>query len=113
MIAPVILSWVKQSYQLAGYRIDAGKIGSFVKVAIGARPGKVLFGIRSAMLPGDDVLDMKRGYGEFAVLADSAGPASDQHFESVVHGFQAAGDCLLIEARARDCMMTSNSLKMM
>jgi hypothetical protein len=52
----------------AGVWIDPSQIGSFEQVTLLAAPRQILGGVRSAMLPGDDMIEMKSRKGEMAFL---------------------------------------------
>jgi hypothetical protein len=57
---PDIFSWVEQACQAIGVRIATREIGSFEQIAELARQREILQIIRARVLPGNDVLDMKR-----------------------------------------------------
>lgn len=61
MLFPLLLTGMKQPSKLTCCRVDAGQIRAFVQIAVDARQSQVVFAVGTAMLCGDDVLDMKSG----------------------------------------------------
>ncbi len=61
MIWPDILTRVEESSQTSAQRVEARDVWPFVKITIVAREGEIVEVVRSAMLFGDDVFDLKRG----------------------------------------------------
>ena len=59
MVVPLINSRVEQSHHLSIRRINAGKIGTFVKIAAVTRKCEIPWIIIASMFDSDDVLYVK------------------------------------------------------
>jgi hypothetical protein len=59
VVFPPVAAWVEQIDPGAGVWIDPSKIGSFEQVTLLATPRQILGGIRPAMLPGADRIEME------------------------------------------------------
>lgn len=51
---------MKKRRDLPGFRIDASQVGTLLQVTVPTGKSKIVRLRRSAMLPGDDVFDVKR-----------------------------------------------------
>lgn len=60
MTRPALPPRIEKCEDLSGYRIDAAQITRLREIAVEARPCKIALGIRSAVLSGNDMLDVKR-----------------------------------------------------
>ena len=60
MVAPSVLPWVEQPDKFADCCIVSGDVRSLMPVAVQASQGKIVDGSGTAMLAGDDVVDVKR-----------------------------------------------------
>ncbi len=94
--SPIILSRIEEANDLTAFRIDAREVGSFVKVAQMACPGKsfqvVCF---DKVLLRDDMIDVESEVGrgclrDEAVLATITRTMPDQVAEPIIH-FEPVG----------------------
>lgn len=59
MFGPCILPWMKQLENFAAVRVNARQVRALVQIAVGTGKSQILSHSQTAMLPWDDVLDMK------------------------------------------------------
>ena len=71
MIAPAIAARMKQGRNMTRIRINPGEVCAFVQVALKTGQRKIFKVVRSSMLAGDDVLDVK-GMKTVVFLAEAA-----------------------------------------
>jgi hypothetical protein len=94
VLRPDILPWMKEACQLSGLRIKSRDVRPLVLVAVQAGQRQIRGGRWSAVLLGDDMIDLERkGIEELehpAVFAGVVRPAPDEVFQGWVHGNQAA-----------------------
>jgi hypothetical protein len=82
MLLPLRLTWIEEHHDLTAVGFDSGKIGSLMTITSATSPCKIREFVASAMLPGNDVFDVKRP-GKFgmvrqtAVFAKASGPLPD------------------------------------
>jgi hypothetical protein len=57
---PVVSARMEQLRHLAGLRVAANEVGSFVKIAAVAGEGQVVWGVISSVLPSRDVLNVEK-----------------------------------------------------
>lgn len=55
--------WMEQHGNFLCDRINSGHIGAFAKIAVDAGQGKIVQGVGTSMLPGNNVLDMQKSQG--------------------------------------------------
>ena len=60
MFVPIVEPWMKQARQLSGLRINPGKIGAFVEIAVVTRECQVFRRVLASVLARRDVFDVKR-----------------------------------------------------
>jgi hypothetical protein len=63
VLRPVVLTRMEQVRHLAGLRVAANEVGSFVKIAVVAGEGEVAWRVISSVLPSRDVFDMEKHRG--------------------------------------------------
>lgn len=110
--APALPAWMEERDHVAVKRVAAAKIRALLEVAPVAAPAAVLGQIRTAVLPGDDVLDVEGRYRyrpirKVTVFAAAAGPFSNDLAERLSH--RGAADCFR-RARAFACRMAMTSI---
>jgi len=90
VVRPAVFARVKQPHYLTAVGIDTSYIRPFVAVAIVASESEIAFGTLSAMLPRDDVVDLKWQVVEMLWhLTVFAGPSSalpNVLLKGAVHG---------------------------
>jgi len=83
VIFPPITAWMKQRRHFAGVGIDASEIRPFVKVTFRAGEREIFGVVRAAMLPRNDMLNVKAKAGEVlgkaAILATGGRTGSSPH----------------------------------
>ena len=81
MVLPTVPARVEQKDDRVGVGVERGDVRPLMKVAAVAGQREVRFVVATAVLLGADVLDVKgrvgRGFGQVAVLAPAASPATD------------------------------------
>jgi hypothetical protein len=87
---PAVTARVKKDHDLAGQRVDPGKVWALVGIAELAGEGKVMELVPTAVLAGDDVLDVKSQppparFARAAILAAIAGPLPDLFARGLIH----------------------------
>lgn len=89
MIRPLFTARVEQRRHLARVGINAAKVRAFLVIALRAGEREIRRVIRAAMLPGDDVFDVKTeggsGLRETAVFAALSGPLAHELADGAVH----------------------------
>lgn len=89
MVVPRVLPWMKQSRERPTFRVQAAEICPFPQVAVMTGERKIVGNIGAAMLPGEDVLDVKSQrftlLREGAILAVIVRAATDELAEGGVH----------------------------
>lgn len=90
MVLPDLNSWVEQGDNLASFIVNAGEVRTFVKTASVAGKGKVVGIVAPAMLPRNDVVEMKgpkRGFTlrQPAVFAATSSALPYQGADGTVH----------------------------
>ena len=56
---PTLGSWIEQTHDRTGFRIDTGKVAAFVEIAVGTCQSEIVDIIAAAVLSRHDVLDME------------------------------------------------------
>ena len=59
MLMPKISPRMIEGRKLTGFRIDARKVASFMQIAIGTGQGQVVQGVRPAVFPGYNMLNLQ------------------------------------------------------
>jgi hypothetical protein len=81
MFGPDVGPRIKETLENAGFWIDTREISAFVSVAVRAAPGQILKFLRSTMLLGDHVVQLKAKWGEtfgkLTILAAPSSPTTD------------------------------------
>lgn len=89
MLVPVVLPWMKQSRERAGFRVQSGKIRSFAQIAVMTGERKIVGSIGTPMLSREDVLDVENErltlLWQGAILAVIVRAAADELAEGSVH----------------------------
>ena len=90
MILPSIGSRIEQRDLLAGVLIHRSQICALMRIAVMARPSKVLSVVSTAMLAGDNVLDVKAIEGiillmDQAVFTSVAGAVTNELADGRIH----------------------------
>ena len=111
MILPRVLSGMEQGDQSTGIRVNAGNVGAFVEVTACAGQAKVRGIVTAAVLPGNNMFDVKRGkwlilLSQPAVFADILGTLLHECASRRIHYASPSG--WLIRARALDWRMEMN-----
>jgi hypothetical protein len=91
VLRPKVTARMKQFGQLAGLRIVASNVGTFVKVAIDAREREVVWLVGPTMLLWPNVLDVQGGQGRLvlvqpAVLAAVPRAPANEFTNCLIHG---------------------------
>lgn len=60
MLIPSITARMIKRHDLPRLRVDARQVATFVQITLGARQGQIIEVILTAVLTGNDVLDMER-----------------------------------------------------
>ncbi len=80
---------MKEFYHGVGFRVDAGEIGAFVKIAELASKRQVIEFVGATMFYRDDMLDVIRVnviiFVQPAVFASVAGPVRDRCTRRTIH----------------------------
>lgn len=88
VLFPHVVPWMKESRNLAGYRINTRDVWSLVRVAGKACPSEVLSSRRTVVFLRDDVIHLERQLSavnrESTVFALPASPLYDQSFEELI-----------------------------
>ena len=61
VVTPLVVPWMEESRYFVRFGIDARQVRAFMEIAVDTRESEVVGVVRTAMLPGDDVLDVERG----------------------------------------------------
>ena len=89
MFVPIVEPWMKQARQLSGLRINPGKIGAFVEIAVVAREHQVFRRVLASVLARRDVFDVKRQRLLFlpqpAILAATCRTLPDRLAQTGIH----------------------------
>lgn len=103
--APSVPPWVVQTHDLARLGIDARQVRALEAIAVKARHRQVLGESRTAVLPGDDVVDLERRGGDvlglLAILATPLRSLPDEPLQRRVHQEGSLSTCWS-DNRARD-----------
>ena len=59
MLFPALCPGVKQPFDLARFRINAGKVAALMKIAFGTRQSQIIETVSAAVLARGDMLDVK------------------------------------------------------
>jgi hypothetical protein len=89
MLVPLLPAWMKQRNNLTGVRVDPRQIRPFVAVAVAARESQVFQHGRTAVLLGDNVVEVERQlserFREATILAAVTGPDADVFVNRFFH----------------------------
>ena len=89
MVSPLVASRMKKDLHSARQRVDPGQIGAFVKITAMTCQRKIIGFIETAMLPGNDVLNVMRKFAaplvESTILAAFTSPVTDESPGSRIH----------------------------
>jgi hypothetical protein len=95
MLHPYRASWVKQFDGAIRLRVDARKVWTFVTIAETAGPSQILGLGSTAVLPSDDVVEVKWQFGEafrkVTIFAPMLGPHADEVGQHLVHSMSLSG----------------------
>ena len=67
MLLPLRLTWIEEHNDLAAVGVDSGEICSLMTITSATSRREIREFVASAMLPGNDVFDVKRP-GEFGMV---------------------------------------------
>ena len=103
MLRPLIAPRIKKADEFPGNWIDSGKVWPFMGIASIAGESKILDRRFAAMLPGDDMIDLKSQFGktfrEVTVLATERSTFANSTPKQRMH--PRSGNPLQREARLR------------
>ncbi len=112
VVGPPLSARIEQFRNLVGFWIDSSEIAALVKVAVDTCQGKILVFVRSAMLSGNDVLDLQSSYWrllfrKLTVLATKLRTLTDLLARTLIHHFPASDASI---RRACACSTAMNLL---